>query len=107
LIADYERQNFSVSQCVWPPTFSQEIIAIKPPITISNNSSNTTNNPSGESAVSHGLPAGAVAGIIVGILALAICGILIFLRVKYKPQRINGRWSLHPHQEETNTAQKK
>jgi hypothetical protein len=85
VIADYDRKNFSVSQCKWDAGSQQNIVAILPP---SNGTSNGTSNPTpspspGETA---GFPTSAIVGIATGggviVLALAI-----FLYIKRKRKR--------------------
>ena len=74
LIADYGRNNFSVSQCSWDAGTQSHIVAIRPP-------------GFHESSASHQLSAGAIAGIVVGcvvILILASLGIWIMLRKRGK-----------------------
>ncbi|KAK0101065.1 hypothetical protein ONS95_012947 [Cadophora gregata] len=69
VIADYERKNFSVSQCKWDSS-PQRIVTISPP-------SDSPNNPKSESS---GLPVGAIAGIAAGggVLLIALAVVLYF-----------------------------
>ncbi|KAA6408257.1 MAG: Acid protease [Lasallia pustulata] len=73
LTADYERMNFSVAQCTWSANMTEHIIPI-----CSLNSTEcaaTTNKKTGG-----GLSSGAIAGIVVGAVAiLAIAALLIWL----------------------------
>ena len=75
LIADYERNNFSVSQCSWDAGTQSHIVAIRPP-------------GFDASSPSHKLSAGAIAGIVVGcvviLLLLASLGIWIKFRNREK-----------------------
>ncbi|KAL9095362.1 MAG: hypothetical protein Q9165_002233 [Trypethelium subeluteriae] len=76
LIVDYEHQNFSLSQTVWPdPLPSSQIEIIQPS---SAASATSTNAPSGKS-----LGTGAIAGIAVGgafVLLLIAVGAFLFFR---------------------------
>ena len=80
VIADYERFNFSVHQAVFPKTNTNQLQAILPPIS-------ETSSPSASSTppASAGLPAGGIAGIVVGsVVAIAlILGSLIYLHRRY------------------------
>ena len=75
LIADYERQNFSVSQCKWDANTQSHIVAIKPP---------GYNTPSPH----HGLSAGAIAGTVIGCVAFFVLLVLlgIWLKRRKRPQ---------------------
>ena len=76
LIADYERKNFTVSQCNWDSNAKSQIVPIRRP---------------GEITIlhiqSHQLIAGAIAGIIIGILAFVILAVFlgILFKRKYHP----------------------
>ena len=69
VIADYERKNFSVSQCKWDAS-PQNIVTISPP-------SNSIDNPEAEPS---GLPVGAIAGIAAGggVLLIVLAVFLYF-----------------------------
>lgn len=73
LIADYERKNFSVSQCSWVSGARSHIMAIKRP---------------GEEtpAKSHKLSAGAIAGIAIGA-AVFMLGVAVLLGIILKKSR--------------------
>lgn len=59
IIADYERRNFSVSQALFPSTsVPQQIVAIR--------------SPADPAATQNALSAGAIAGIVVGIIAVLL-----------------------------------
>lgn len=79
VIADYEAGSFSVSQCKWDGTLSQNIITILP--------SNSTNSTSPTPETSHSLPTGAIAGISVAGAAVAVVAVLIFYLYRLKPAR--------------------
>lgn len=73
VIADYERKNFSVSQCSWVGGAKSHIMAIKRP---------GDETPS----KSHKLPAGAIAGIAVGAVAFALV-VTVLLAILLKRSR--------------------
>ena len=77
LIADYERRNFSISQCSWSPGAKENIVAISSP----NNAETDGKTITSTSTNAHALGSGRIAGIVVGstvglllILFLAIVG---------------------------------
>lgn len=77
LVADYERRNFSVSQCSWNPEARENIVAISSPANAEANGKTIT----GTSTNAHALSSGRIAGIVVGstvglllILFLAVVG---------------------------------
>jgi hypothetical protein len=78
VITDYEANSFSVSQCKWDKSLSQNIVTILPP--------NSTNSTSPATA-SHSLPTGAIAGISVGGAALALMLVLLLYLFHFKPRR--------------------
>lgn len=73
LIADYERRNFSVSQCSWNAGAQQDIVAIT---SQSEEASSSATKP----IHSRGLSSGQIVGIIIGGLA----GLLIFVAIIIK-----------------------
>ncbi|MAD83081.1 MAG: hypothetical protein CL912_08955 [Deltaproteobacteria bacterium] len=76
VVADYERKNFSVSQCKWDSS-PQNIVTIFPP-------SDSTDNPETKPS---GLPVGAIAGIAAGggVLLIVLAVVLYFC--SWKPRR--------------------
>ena len=77
LIADYDRQNFSISQNTWDTEAKEHIVTIHPSSAndTSNSTSPLTNTPSHHRSIL----GGAIAGIVVaGLLALAVLALLIF-----------------------------
>ena len=77
LIADYDRQNFSISQNTWDTEAKEHIVTIHPPS--ANDTSNSTTPLTPASSHHHPISGGAIAGIaIAGLLALAILALLIF-----------------------------
>ncbi|KAK4987320.1 hypothetical protein LTR66_007623 [Elasticomyces elasticus] len=86
IIADYERQNFTVAQAVFSrPMPASDIRAIHPPS--ANSSTNGTNSAS-SIPVHQGLNPGAIAGIAVGTVAavLLIAGIVFLLVFRKRKQ---------------------
>jgi hypothetical protein len=80
LIADYDRSEFSVSPCMWPSTFNENIKAILPPgETAPNNTITITLKPSPA-------PAGAIAGGVIGGVAVLILASLAFFFFYWKPR---------------------
>ena len=84
LIADYERNNFSVSQCSWDSGMPPHIVAIKPPGL----------NTSG----SHKLSAGAIAGIAVGcvVILILLVSLGVWVKVRNRRKRLEQSASLVP-----------
>lgn len=77
LIADYERRNFSVSQCSWSPGAKENIVAISSPANAETNGKTVTGTSPSTNTLSSGRIAGIVIGSTVGfllILFLAIVG---------------------------------
>ncbi|TVY48456.1 Candidapepsin-8 [Lachnellula cervina] len=90
VITDYDRQNFSVSQCDWTPNAPQNIKTILPPSkSVSNGSSNSTNSTASvKPQKSHGLGAGAIAGVaIAAVLVLIGAALLLVYFTVLKPRR--------------------
>lgn len=78
LTADYERNNFSVAQCTWSTNMTEHII----PICSLNATTcaNNNNKNNGRGGGGGGLSSGAIAGIVVGAVALlAIIALLVWL----------------------------
>jgi len=87
MIADFERQEFMISQCAWPAVFKQELVPILIP---SQNliSSNTTAIPREKpKADSTTLPLGPVIGGVIGGLALLLASAVCFYIFIYKPRQ--------------------
>lgn len=79
VIADYERQNFSVSQCNWTST-SSNIVAILPPSNTTTSSSSSTKNSLSSAAI--GGIGGGGGGIV--ILTSALIAYLCYLKPRRK-----------------------
>ncbi|KAF4631167.1 hypothetical protein G7Y89_g6965 [Cudoniella acicularis] len=87
VIADYERGNFSVSQCSWVANTQQDIVAIRPVTTESSTNTIGIGIGTGNSTAStNSTPIGAiVGGVIGGLIVLAIAGFLLY-RFCVKPR---------------------
>lgn len=74
VIADYERRNFSVSQCTWDANAQQHILPIKS-LAVAVHSSHSRK-------LSGGAIAGVVIGSIIGLAALALLGFFSYKRFR-------------------------
>ncbi|KAL9130634.1 MAG: hypothetical protein Q9217_001248 [Psora testacea] len=85
LIVDYERSNFSISQSLFESNAPQRIIAIP----------STNNTAPGVTRIqqSSSFPIGAIIGIVVASVVLALAGIAAFLGIRRRRQR--KRWEEH------------
>ncbi|KAL9102204.1 MAG: hypothetical protein Q9163_002629 [Psora crenata] len=79
LIVDYERSNFSISQSVFQPDAPQEIIAI--------HSANNTAPHITKIQQPSSFPLGAIIGIAVAAVVLAVSGIAIFFFIRRRRRR--------------------
>ncbi|KAG0649371.1 hypothetical protein D0Z07_4122 [Hyphodiscus hymeniophilus] len=82
LIADFDRSQFVVAPCVWPPTFTEDIKAIIPP------SANTTNPGNGTVNITKkhsSAPVGAIVGGVVGGLAVIAITLIAYWYFIWKP----------------------
>jgi hypothetical protein len=77
LIADYDRSEFTIAPCIWPPTFTQDIHAIYQP-----DSKVLTSTE----AHKHKIPVAALAGGAIGALILIVLPILAYWQLIYKPK---------------------
>jgi hypothetical protein len=73
LIADYDRSEFTVAPCVWPPTFTKDIRAIYQPDSTS-------------ISVHNKIPVAALASGAMGALILIIIALLAYWHLIYKPK---------------------
>lgn len=92
VIADYERKNFSVSQCKWVLA-SPNIVPILPP-------SNSTLGPPSQSKP---LPVGAIAGSVAGIVSILLLANLVFFlwwRPKQRKRKA-AKLAAHPTSPQT------
>ncbi|RDL41501.1 uncharacterized protein BP5553_01480 [Venustampulla echinocandica] len=88
VIADYDRGNFSVSQCSWVPNAQQDIVAIAAPSTSSPSSTgNGTTTTGDKSKSSTSVPAGAVVGGVVGGVAVLAAVSFLIYHFCIKPRR--------------------
>jgi hypothetical protein len=87
LIVDWERANFSISQCSWVAGAPPMLVPIYS-VNDTKGGSNTPNGAQSGTATSQGPTAGAIAGIAIGVVAiLAITGVLAFLYFRKKQRR--------------------
>ena len=91
LIADYERRNFSVSQCSWDPGAQEDIIAIKSPTNAEAVGKPITNINA--TALSPGRISGIVVGSIIGLL---IIGVLAFIGKRKLTTKLGTEWHGKP-----------
>jgi hypothetical protein len=77
LIADYERMNFSISQCVFESGAKPNIITIE---SISAANSTSPESPSSRSPIS----SGAIGGIAVAVLVVILFTFFLWMRIKKK-----------------------
>lgn len=78
LIADYERRNFTVAPCAWTENAASDLRSIISPDTVITSSSSNNGH----------LSAGAIAGVVVGIVAvIAILGLALFFLRRTKNKR--------------------
>lgn len=124
LTADYERGNFSVSQCVFPPPADPQIVPILAPSSTSTSTStgagrgtglatgtsSSSPSPSSSTAItithnsSQGLPTSAIAGIAIAMVALAtiLAGIAIYMlckRSRKKKRNVQHQDEVHNREE--------
>ncbi len=88
LIADYDRGNFSISQCSWDPNAKQSVIPIYPPAPLTSLTPSTpipTSNPPSSSSSSPST--GAIAGIVTGVVLFLLLALLTLYILVLKPRR--------------------
>ena len=84
LIVDWERSNFSISQCVFSDNMQQNLVAIK---SIADSANTTTSSPTKTDGSSgSGKTIGIVVAVVV-VVVLAVCGAVLFFVVKRKKRR--------------------
>ena len=74
MIADYERKNFSVSQCTWESGAKSHIVAIRRP-------------GDKTSSTSHRLSPGSIAGIVIGAAVIVIIVVVLGIMLRKKRGR--------------------
>lgn len=83
LIVDWERRNFSVSQCSWVASASQHLVPIFPV-----NGTNSGGMAAGASKMTS-LGTGAIVGIVVGAaVAASIFGVIVFVMYRRKSKQV-------------------
>lgn len=89
LTVDYDRGNFSISQCTWIRSASQNIVSILSPSNGNSTSNSTTISDSSKSATSkNGNGAkDIVIGVLVGVLALALIGSASFYLLRQRKKK--------------------
>lgn len=86
LTVDYDRGNFSVSQCTWQQSARPEVVSILAPIYTSNNTNSTTNhNPAPVSKKKTTSPA--VIGAVTAVAVLAFFGAIGFWLWRWRKQQ--------------------
>ena len=81
---DWERSNFSISQCVFNDNMQQNLVAIK---SIADSTNTTTSsNTKSDGKSSSGRTIGIVVAVVV-VVVLAVCGAVLFLVVKRRKKR--------------------
>ena len=102
VIADHERNNFTVAQATAESADSQNLVAIEKPVQQNSSSSTSTSRPTGSSAP---LSSGALAGVVVGaIVGVSLCASFVWLllrRNKHKHQPVPTSNNERPEGEET------
>ncbi|MCJ1397229.1 hypothetical protein MMC11_000421 [Xylographa trunciseda] len=88
LIVDWERGNFSLSQCIWPDNLGQNLVTISPPT----NSTSPASQPSAVSTTSGGGSdtMGIAVGVALGILFIVSAIALFFVIRRRKSQKFGG-----------------
>lgn len=86
LTVDYDRGNFSVSQCVWQQSATPNVQSILAP-TYSTNNTNSTTSHSADTNRKSGTNTGAIAGSVTTVGALAIFGLLGFWFWRHRKQK--------------------
>src|SRR4051812_11342844 len=88
LIADYERQNFSLSQCTFDAGAKSDIVTIQSvaDATSAANEPSNTSEASNKTGSKSGISGGAIGGIVVAAVTIiaGLIGLAFFLRKKRK-----------------------
>ena len=88
MTVDYERGNFSVSQCLWNDGAASQVVTISAPSNGTNGNGGSESKQKSQAVKKPGVSTGAIVGIVVGFLVvLAVGGALlwIFLRLRKRP----------------------
>ncbi|TVY48733.1 hypothetical protein LOCC1_G002310 [Lachnellula occidentalis] len=83
LTVDYERGNFSVSQCLWNDGAASQVVTISAPSNGTNGSGGSGSEQEAQAVKKQGVSIGAIVGIVVAVLVLLAVGgalLWIFLR---------------------------
>ncbi|KAI9723765.1 MAG: hypothetical protein M1812_001065 [Candelaria pacifica] len=72
LTVDWERQNFTVSQALFPDSSTKQHIVTIPPLNSSANSTASTGSTASTSSNPKGLAKGAIAGIVIAIVVIVV-----------------------------------
>jgi hypothetical protein len=94
LIADYDRRNFSVSQCKWVQDSQQDIIAILPP---TNATANSTTSVPHQQTPAHKSSLFTIAGAIIAAVLTIISLVSLLIHFKIiKPRRQKRKLNSKP-----------
>jgi hypothetical protein len=86
--ADYERGNFSVSQCSWDANAQQNIVPILPPVSkTSNGGGSSGSGGTNKSGKASSIPTGAIAGGAIGGIALLAAAVTLIYWFNIIPRR--------------------
>ncbi|MCJ1382778.1 hypothetical protein MMC17_005891 [Xylographa soralifera] len=88
LIVDWERGNFSLSQCIWPDNLGSNLVTISPPINSTSPSSqpSTASTTSGSGSNTIGIAVGVAIGVLFVVSAIA----LFFVIRRKKSRKLAG-----------------
>ncbi|MCJ1393318.1 hypothetical protein MMC18_006190 [Xylographa bjoerkii] len=88
LIVDWERGNFSLSQCIWPDSLGQNLVAIPPPTNSTSPPSqpSTASTTSGSGSNTMGIAVGVALGVLFVVSAIA----LFFVLRRQKARKLAG-----------------
>ena len=82
IIVDWERSNFSISQCLFGDNMQQNLVSIK---SIADSANSTTTEPTKAGGSSgSGKTVGIIVAMVVVVVVLAVCGIVLWYIIKRK-----------------------